>query len=369
MSNGSRGPQALAVSIFLYIISFIAIGLRFFTHCFILKRFFAEDYVSAAAFIIWTGYTVSAILSIEYGVGSHVVDVSPENRPKAIYYRYIASILYIFLSCLTKWIVGLFLLRICPHRRWRQITIWTLLSIVTIFDIIFEAFAIAPCHPIEYDWTRYNPNPPSDGTCNPTTFATATTYTAAFLNVIVDWVLPILPATLVWKAQLPQREKVSIIVLLCLGSIASVATIVRIPYARGYLDNPDYLFTTADLGIWGSVEIGVALTASSLATIKPLLKQLRLFSTLTSQSERLGSDNGTRPSNNMSSGKQTTVTNQEDGVPAPHGRRESWRNRWPRRGSMDIELVGKNEGAYKTPERSYDPDIEMVAEIDVGLHA
>lgn len=48
---GSRGSEALAVVITLYITSFIATGLRFYTHGFILKHFFAEDYITLVSLV------------------------------------------------------------------------------------------------------------------------------------------------------------------------------------------------------------------------------------------------------------------------------------------------------------------------------
>lgn len=56
---------------------------------------------------------------------------------------------------------------------------------------------------------------------------------------------------------------------------ASVASIVRIPYASDFLVSPDYLYTFTDLGIWSTVEIGAGLSASCLATLKPLLRRIR----------------------------------------------------------------------------------------------
>ncbi|KAL7940872.1 hypothetical protein V8C42DRAFT_336362 [Trichoderma barbatum] len=342
--SGSRGPEAMAVVITLYIMGFIAIAFRFYTHGFILKRFFPEDYLSLVALILYTAYTICAALSIKYGIGSHVVDVPPDDRPKAIFYRWIVTLIYVILSLLTKWIVGILLLRICPRKRWRQITIWTILAIITVFDLIYEVFAIRTCQPIELQWTRYNPIPSTVGSCNPTTFATITTYIAAFINVIADWILPALPATLVWKAQIPQREKISIIILIALASVASVATIVRIPFAKGYLDNPDYLYTTVEIGIWGTVEIGVALTTSSLATLKPLLKRIRLFST-SSSSERLDSGPDER-TNNAAFGRQLTITKPVYASSDPRGDGELWRNNWGHKESMDIELVGQRKDRY-----------------------
>lgn len=58
---------------------------------------------------------------------------------------------------------------------------------------------------------------------------------------------------------------------------ASVATVARIPYASQLLSNPDYLSNFADLAIWSIVECGIAITASSLATLRPLFIQMRFL--------------------------------------------------------------------------------------------
>lgn len=169
--------------------------------------------------MFYTAYTVAGILFVRWGLGQHNVDVPPEWGPVAIMYRWITSWLYIIISLLTKWIVGLFLLRICPHKLWRQVTIWTLLALVSIFSTIYFFIDIFSCQPIDYLWRSYDPIPPKNGSCNSSSYVSIFTYTSAVLNIIADFVLPILPATLVWKAQIAQREKISVIVLLCMGSM------------------------------------------------------------------------------------------------------------------------------------------------------
>lgn len=53
---------------------------------------------------------------------------------------------------------------------------------------------------------------------------------------------------------------------------------MRIVYADGYLDSPDFLYNFVDLGIWSTLEIGIALAASSLATLTPLFRNIKIFS-------------------------------------------------------------------------------------------
>lgn len=64
--------------------------------------------------------------------------------------------------------------------------------------------------------------------------------------------------------------------ILCLCR-ASVATIARVPYASQLLSNPDYLYNFTDLAIWSIVECGIAITASSLATLRPLFIQMKIL--------------------------------------------------------------------------------------------
>jgi len=133
-------------------------------------------------------------------------------------WRWLASLLYIIISTMTKLIVGLFLLRICSHRRWQRWTIWAIMGVVTVFNTFYFFIAIFACQPVEQEWMRYA-TPPARGTCNSTLFATVPTYVSAFLNVVADWVLPILPAAMVWSARLDRRTRISVCSVLALGSM------------------------------------------------------------------------------------------------------------------------------------------------------
>ncbi|TWU72880.1 hypothetical protein ED733_004020 [Metarhizium rileyi] len=349
MAN-DRGPQIMAVIVTLFVTSALSGALRFYSHGVIIKRFFVEDYLTVVALLLYIAYTTVGILAVIHGLGKHTDDVPPADRPTAIMYRWLASLFYIVISILTKWILGLFLLRICPFRRWRQITIWTILGFVTVFSIMFFFFDLFACQPIRYQWTRYS-SAPEEGICNATAFATVTSYIAAVLNIVADWVLPALPATLVWKSQMERPVKLSIIALLCLGSTASIATIVRIPFAKGILNNPDYLYTFTDLGIWSTVEIGVALTASNLATLKPLLRRLRVFNSMTNITQ-YGSDSlqpsfATIPASvrhGPSRSKSFISGNHHVVITGASLTREPRANKWSRREFMELELVHGYDG-------------------------
>lgn len=163
-------------------------------------------------------YTACALLGVHYGVGQHVDEVAPSDRPTAVMWRWIATLFYIAIASLVKLVVGFFLLRICSRQRWQRITIWVLMCTVSAFNIFYIFIAIFACRPVEYTWTRYDPIH-HEGSCNSTSFATIPTYVATVLNVLADWILPLLPATLVWKAKMEKRKKISVCAVLALGSL------------------------------------------------------------------------------------------------------------------------------------------------------
>jgi hypothetical protein len=52
---------------------------------------------------------------------------------------------------------------------------------------------------------------------------------------------------------------------------ASAAVLARLPFITK-LNSPDFLWDTVDIAIWSTVEQGLAITAGSLATLRPLFQ-------------------------------------------------------------------------------------------------
>ncbi|KAI1859447.1 hypothetical protein JX265_010450 [Neoarthrinium moseri] len=192
-------------------------------------------------------------------------------------WRWIAITFYILVSGLTKLVVGIFLTRVCTRQRWQNITLWVMMGIVAVYSIFYALLNINSCHPIEHEWLRYGVEPTDLTNCNDPLLGKIPTYISAFLNVIVDWILAIVPATVLWNLKMEKRLKITTYIVLAIGSIASVASIVRIPYAQDFLIAPDYLYRFTNLGIWSTVEIGAGLAASCLATLKPLFRKFRFL--------------------------------------------------------------------------------------------
>lgn len=76
---------------------------------------------------------------------------------------------------------------------------------------------------------------------------------------------------------------------------ASIAVTVRLAYVMDF-KNPDFLYATVDVAIWSDIEQGLAITAGSLATLRPLYRQV---------AKSIGISTGTPEGDSRPSGMRT----------------------------------------------------------------
>ncbi|KAI4643932.1 uncharacterized protein J4E79_011204 [Alternaria viburni] len=169
-----------------------------------------------------------------------------------------------YLMVLATLSIGFLLLRISI----RKLHTWIIYSAMCVSIIAGGTFffvCLFQCYPISYMWDRTS----QEGKCVDNTVITALGYVYSIFSIITDFTFAIIPGFLVWHLQLKRRTKVALIPLITMGCIASAAVIARMPFVH-YFNSPDFLWSTLDIAIWSSVEQGLAITAGSLATLRPL---------------------------------------------------------------------------------------------------
>lgn len=92
------------------------------------------------------------------------------------------------------------------------------------------------------------------------------------MNATADWALGTLPLFIVWDLQMKLKTKALVAGILAFAAIGSTATIVRMFYIHTLMDGPDFLYATTDVAIWSTVEPGIGIAASSIATLRPLVR-------------------------------------------------------------------------------------------------
>ncbi|KAF5020649.1 hypothetical protein F66182_7326 [Fusarium sp. NRRL 66182] len=173
--------------------------------------------------------------------------------------------LYCFSLVLVKASICTTLLRIAVVRSHRIIA-WITLATSCISTIVVIIGLFAICRPIRANWD------PSAGTCSSPVVIVSLSYLVSAAAVATDFVCSILPGFMLYKAQMKLATKVSISVILGMGILASIATIVRLPYIKFYADPIDFQYHVGHITLWSIFESGIGIIAGSLPSLRRLVK-------------------------------------------------------------------------------------------------
>jgi hypothetical protein len=117
-------------------------------------------------------------------------------------------------------------------------------------------------------------------------------YIHGVMNAVTDWIFVSLPILVIRKANMSVRDKWSVIFVLVIGVLGSVASVVRLFYINalhsGDQDATTFFSNAASIAIVSTIEPGLGITAACLATLRPLFRTLldRTRSQLSSGSEK-----------------------------------------------------------------------------------
>ncbi|KAM0227003.1 hypothetical protein ACHAP5_012267 [Fusarium lateritium] len=270
MAIESRADQIAGIGITFLVLTSIATLLRVYCRAVVIKAFAIDDWFAIIAqfmFIVFVSYELTGV---KYGTGRHFKDISAENQPKAMQMWWTCEPTYVLANMAIKASIGIFLLRICVTRTHRMI-IYFITGLTELYSLFFFLLFVLQCRPTSLFWLRYTPNPPK-GSCLDASVVANAFYGYSAISCLSDWTYSILPIFLVWKLQMSKRTKISVAGILAAGAIASSATIIRFPYLYSLTDIDDFLYSTSDVAIWSTVETGLGIAASAVATLRPLLR-------------------------------------------------------------------------------------------------
>lgn len=95
-----------------------------------------------------------------------------------------------------------------PSKRFRY-AVWVMYGAVFVYYVFFLSFFMTQCHPISYGW-----NPVPGGYCKSVMLEEILSIA---LNMGLDTVIALLPMPLLWKVQMPFRNKLTISVMFAMG--------------------------------------------------------------------------------------------------------------------------------------------------------
>ncbi|KAI1421253.1 hypothetical protein F5Y12DRAFT_38429 [Xylaria sp. FL1777] len=264
----NRGPELFAVCVTLLIASVVTFSLRIYTRLVAVKAWGLDDWFMSFATIAFILYVTSSVTGVHYGTGRHSVDLKPEDIEQAMKYWWFCYVWYCLSMIASKISIGVFLLRLTVSKVHHWI-IYIVMFFTVASGVVFFFVTLFQCNPIPFFWDKGI----NGGKCINSEIIAALTYLYSAFSVICDFTFAILPMFLVYTLQIDKRTKIALIPILSIGCVASIAVVVRLAYIHNFLE-PDFLWATVDIAIWSTAEQGLAITAASLATLRPLFRSM-----------------------------------------------------------------------------------------------
>ncbi|TVY78177.1 hypothetical protein LSUE1_G007121 [Lachnellula suecica] len=271
----TRGAQVTGIAVMALSLTWISALLRSYVRIRILKFVGRQDWLMLAAMLLLTILCSLFLSAINYGLGAHMYNILPEGQVTGFKIIFNCELLYVVTTAVTKLSIGAYFLRL-SSRKYQIRVVYTTLAVVMVFSTMYFFFLLFQCTPINYLWTQFSSDD-IEGSCLRSPILANVTYAHAAMSAITDWAFGILPIFFVWGMQMNPRTKFSVVLILSLGFFASSATIVRFVYIRTLADTDDWSWEGINLVKWSMVEPAIAITASNIATLRPMFKSFVVF--------------------------------------------------------------------------------------------
>lgn len=335
-SLGYNGQPLVVVCAIFLGLTWISCSLRFFVRLKITRSFEMDDWLMVVSQLVFTLSCSFILRGVYDGLGHHNADLSLDEQVNPLMYQSLATITYIANMMFIKCSIAVFLLRIAV----KQVYIWILrvsMAVVVIWSVAIFFFQLFQCIPIADQW---DPRIADPHCVSEASFAAAA-YSISVMSILSDWLYALLPIPMIWSVQMNIQTKATVAFILSLGCFASIATLIRLKYILDAANLSDVLYTGTTPMVWTLVEPGIAITAASIVTIRPLLRACQIpgFSSGGAPSNR-GYQNSDFPQlslrNDLRSGTRATHIRGATEL-EPQSKFDRWVRRGSRATGLEIE--------------------------------
>ncbi|KAK9420247.1 hypothetical protein SUNI508_06516 [Seiridium unicorne] len=266
MDVPDRGPEVLAVSWTLPVLSLIFLVLRLYCKFMRHRGLWWDDHVLTASWIACLVCSIILTVNVRAGFGKHQMDIATENLAPIGMRGVIVGIFMVIATGWSKTSFALTLLRLVNG--WQKTALWVIIVTVNIFLTLSGFTNLLQCSPVDKVWQPYLP-----GTCWPSNVNLGISIFAAAYSALMDLALALAPWFLILKLQMKRREKFGVAVAMSMGVFAAVTGIIKCVKLQA-LASANFFYDGGDLSIWSMAEIHTTIMAASIPVLRALGREI-----------------------------------------------------------------------------------------------
>ncbi|KAK0612261.1 hypothetical protein B0T14DRAFT_440946 [Immersiella caudata] len=245
-----------------------AVALTFATTCVALRFWARAGILRVVALEDWF-VLISLALSIKYGLGKHVFYVPMEDL--VIFFEISLANTIIYLLCLTftKLSILCLYIRVLTYDYVRRAA-KVMLAVVAISHLYILATLFTACIPLSAFW-ELDPVKRAEAFCQPMSVY----WSHAGLNIVTDFLIFILPLTVLHKIRSPRPQKIALVIIFLLAFVVCIISLTRVllldrDVKAGAIDVTWDAGKTSNWNIW---ETNIAIICACLTTMKPIVSK------------------------------------------------------------------------------------------------
>ncbi|KAF7196885.1 hypothetical protein HII31_01803 [Pseudocercospora fuligena] len=229
-----------------------------------------DDWSMTFALIPYAALSVFCLGGSFLGIGVHKWKLTAAQNETGMMWFFFFECFYCLAIIPIKLSISFMLMRVAGPKKNYIYALWAMSTLFIVMNLISFFYIVFRCNPVSYAWNTNQPG----GSCLPSTDLADIYYADTAVNIITDWFCALLPIPLLWDLKLNTNSKISVGFLLSLGVLASLSACIRLKYTVNLNSSDDYLFSVADVLIWGFAENGVGFIVGCISTLRPLFRKM-----------------------------------------------------------------------------------------------
>lgn len=255
---------------FSIVMSTILVFMRLYTTRFVTQRIGLPDWSILVGWGFFVGFATMCAMAVNIGPGVHMWDLRLKDLAPYLYYLRMGSILYGLTICPIKIsILSQYIHVFMPHKQPRFLywaTIATMGSNVVAY-VVLVIMQIWDCNPIRKSWDPFVVG----GSCLD---VNSLNIGATAVNVVSDTVIFILPQSVIWRLQMPTRQKIAISLMFLIAILAIASASIRLYYSVKLSTSTDTTWYTWNMGVWGLVEMDFGIIVACIPVSGALYRHI-----------------------------------------------------------------------------------------------
>ncbi|KAK1832566.1 hypothetical protein QBC39DRAFT_256421 [Podospora conica] len=207
------------------------------------------------------------------GYARRVLTLSPDQVNTNLKYSFVISILYISTLTFTKLSILCLYIRVLVYD-YVRIAAKVLLAIVLVTHTYILVTMFTACIPLDAFW---------DYSRRPTAYCHGMDiyWSHAGLNIATDFLIFILPLTVLHRIRSPRPQKIALAIIFLLAFSVCSISLARVILVTQDVNGGlmDVTWEGVNTGIWNAFEVNIAIVCACLVTLKPVGAKIfpRLF--------------------------------------------------------------------------------------------